>query len=305
MQTEISTQIQQLESNGFKIMSPLPTLAIGAKFGAESAKTLKVLYMDSETTGLSLFADEVIEAGFILAKINADTAELIEVLDVYQGFNEPLGASISENAKAIHGLTDGDVKGHKLEIDRIVGMVKQCDFACSHNGAFDRPMLEKAVEELAEVRFTCSMAEIDWGFESKKLRYILMELGYHFTGHRAIDDAWAGLWALNCKDKNGIRYMQTLVKKLDDNVVDVIAVKSPFSAKNHLYDNGYSFYDGNGKKYWHKVVTDAEVVDELEFLRDEIYVGESIDSEAQLNWLSRYDRFSKRITKTEFIKIMV
>jgi DNA polymerase-3 subunit epsilon len=305
MQTKISTAIKNLESNGYKIMSPLPTLAIGAKFGKDAANTLNVLYMDCETTGLSLFADEVIEAGFILAKINADTAELIEVLDVYQGFNEPLGASISASAQATHGLTDSDVKGHKLDLERIVGMVKQCDIACSHNAAFDRPMLEKAVEELTQVRFTCSLAEVDWEFESKKLRYIVMELGYHFNGHRAIDDAWAGLWALNCKDKNGVRYMKSLIEKLDDNVVDVIAVRSPFSAKNFLYDNGYSFFDGNGKKYWHKVVTDAEVLDELQFLRDEIYVGESIDSEAQLNWLSRYDRFSKRITKTEFIKIMV
>lgn len=303
--TLIEEAKNELVAAGYKVLSALPELKVGMKFSSPAENTLNILYSDTETTGLSHFSDEIIECGFILASINSNSGELIEILDIYQSLNEPLGASISESASLVNGLTDADVQGHKADQSKIHEMLSKADFVCTHNANFDRGMLEKFTDGFDKCKFTCSAYDIDWNFDSKKLRYILMELGYHFEGHRALEDAWAGLWALNQKNAAGETYIKQMINKLDELIVDVVALKSPFALKGELYDAGYKFHDANGQKYWHKVITEKSIVDELSFLRDNIYCGESIDSEARLDWVNRLDRFSNRKTRTEFVKIMV
>lgn len=305
MENALTSALKLIEQAGFKVLSPIPELTTGLSMSPDVDDTLNILYMDSETTGLSLFADEVIELGMILAKVNVKTGKIITVLDVYHGFREPVGAEISESSTNVHGLTLDDVQGKELDLDYVNSMVERCDLACSHNSGFDRQILEKQIPKLKEVRFTCSMAEVDWEFKTKKLDYLLMELGYHFKAHRALDDAWAGLWALNCSNSQGVPFMKTLVDTIDDEVITILALKSPFSMKDYLYDCGYRFKDDNGKKYWYKTVTADELLEELNMLRDEVYVGSDIKTEVQLDYFNRLDRYSKRVTNTKFLKIML
>ncbi|MGP1715796.1 MAG: exonuclease domain-containing protein [Methylophilus sp.] len=302
----ISGALEIVKAAGYKVLAPLPELKVGAIFSPNVRNTLNILYMDCETTGLSFFADHVIEIGLVLAKVNADTGQLIEILDFYQGFSEPVGTEISAEAHKIHGLTMDDVRGKYIDLERVNRMIEQCDFGCSHNAGFDRQMMEKTTKDLEHVKFTCSMTEVNWEFQTRKLNYILMELGYHFNAHRALDDAWAGLWALNCVNNEGVTYLKSLIDNLDQEVIDIAALDAPFDAKTFLYDQDYKFFDGGYKnKFWHKVVPEDKLIEECMFLKQVVYAGCNPKTEIRLDRFNRYDRYSRRVTRTNQLKIMM
>ena len=306
MTTLIEGALKELLAAGYKVLSPLPELVVGARFSPDVEDTLNILYTDCETTGVNFFSDEVIEAGLILAKINAVTGQIIEILDVYQGLQEPVGTEISEAAHKVNGLTMADVIGKTIDMERVSHMIAQCDFVCSHNAAFDRQMMEKTMKGLEHVKFTCSMGEVDWEIQTKKLHYILIELGYHYKAHRALDDAWAGLWALNCLNSSGVTYMKSLIDNLDQEVIDIAALNSPFESKDFLYAQDYKFHDGGYKnKFWHKVVPEDKLIEECMFLKQVVYAGAHPSTEIRLDRFNRYDRYSKRVTKTNHLKIML
>ncbi|MCV6022403.1 DNA polymerase III subunit epsilon, partial [Escherichia coli] len=67
----------------------------------------------------------------------------------------------------------------------------------AHNAQFDRPFFEKRFAALGHLSWACSASGIDWkalGFESRKLEYLLLRLGWFYEGHRAATDCLAMAW---------------------------------------------------------------------------------------------------------------
>ena len=71
--------------------------------------SLRVAYVDTETTGLSANTDRIIEIAIVLADVDWETGAIIQWLDHYQGLQDP-GRRIPADAIAVHGITDAMVR---------------------------------------------------------------------------------------------------------------------------------------------------------------------------------------------------
>ena len=105
------TVAQWLEQSGnYKV---LRRIQMRGSFGGQINSPVKVLVVDTETTGLDFSTCEVIEVGALLIEVDQDTGEIGAVLGSYGGLEEPKVAISVENS-AIHGITNDMVKASSL-----------------------------------------------------------------------------------------------------------------------------------------------------------------------------------------------
>lgn len=302
MTKKIENAIKLLESSGFKITKKLMQMGIGTRFSENATNVGKMLYMDCESTGLNVETDEVIEVGMVLVSYNKDTNELIEILDCYNGLNEPTIA-ISEDAFKTHGITLEMLKGHSFDYAKVNELILACEFGCAHNANFDRKILERYFEDLKNIKFGCSYKDVDWEINSNKLDYILYRAGYDFDGHRAVQDCYAAIFALNMKNSQGKTFLSDVIAGLEKVDIDIVASGSPYSSKEILKGNGYQW---NGdKKYWYKPVQENEVFMELDFLKNRIYDVKEVHSKATIITNSSVEKYSNRSGKVELVEIFL
>ena len=83
-------------------------------FGGNINSPVKVLVVDTETTGLDYASCEVIEVGALLIEVDQDTGEIGAVLGSFGGLEEPKVPITAENS-AIHGITNDMVKGQRFD----------------------------------------------------------------------------------------------------------------------------------------------------------------------------------------------
>ena len=79
--------------------------------------------IDVETTGFDSDVDEIIQMGIVLVRISRAEARIEEVEDEYCGLREP-SVPIHPVARKKHGLRFEDVRGHRLDDDRILDILK-------------------------------------------------------------------------------------------------------------------------------------------------------------------------------------
>ena len=80
--------------------------------------TIKVCFLDLETTGTNKESSKIIEFAGKLAAINKENGDLIGIIDSYQSFNDP-EELISPVITRITGITNKDVEGHSLDLSLI------------------------------------------------------------------------------------------------------------------------------------------------------------------------------------------
>lgn len=132
----------------------------------------------------------------------------------------------------------------------------------AHNAAFDRPFCERLLPEFAEKPWACSLTEIPWseyGFESAKLKYLLMESGYFFEGHRALDDCAALQVLLNCQSRKGGSFFAELIENARQPSYK-FRVQAPYELRNAVKETGYRWSPFKMKTggEWLKVVREAD-----------------------------------------------
>jgi DNA polymerase-3 subunit epsilon len=136
----------------------------------------------------------------------------------------------------------------------------------AHNAWFDRPFFERRFPQLDNLRWACSCRGLDWsqhGFEGAGLGPLLMQAGFFFEGHRAVDDCLALAWLLH-REYGAFEEMVSTAAGL---TYVVEAWKAPIRCKDELKGRKYQ-WDAD-RRVWHK----ADVVDldsELDFL-DALY----------------------------------
>lgn len=154
--------------------------------------------VDVETTGLS-YTDEAIELGMLLFAFDRTTGAVLGIVDEYVGLREPT-VPISPGAQAVHGISLEQLRGQRLDFDRVESLLTQADVIIAHNVAFDRRFLTRLSDTAAEKPWLCSMAGVDWrtkGSRSRKLQDLLAM--YRITtpnAHRALDDVYGVLYLL-------------------------------------------------------------------------------------------------------------
>lgn len=222
--------------------------------------------IDFETTGLEHASSEIIEMGLVKVSYSPSAKRVTAILDVVGVYEEPT-KPIPDIITALTGITDETVAGHRIDDAMIIGLLSDVDLICAHNAGFDRPFFDRRFPGLAHHAWVCSANGIDWpalGFESRKLEYLLMRLGYFYEGHRATIDCLAVAWLLHVVPEA----TQGLLEGAALRTVRIAAFGAPFDVKDDLKARGYRWHDGTvgPNKHWGTEIREADLPEESAFL---------------------------------------
>ena len=176
-------------------------------------------FVDVETTGLSPYAEEIVELALVLFAFDRATGEIAGIVDQYVGLREP-GKPIPPEATAVHGITGDLVRGKRLDDARVAELVARAEFLVAHNAAFDRAFVERLYPFVSLKPWLCSMRGIDWrgrGFPSRGLQNLLRAHRIEVRrAHRGEDDVKAALRLLATRDAAGRPYFRELLSSLGE-----------------------------------------------------------------------------------------
>ena len=175
--------------------------------------SLRVAYVDTETTGLSVCSDRIIEIAIVLAEVDWETGRIIQRLDQYEGLQDP-GRRIPADAMAVHGITDAMVKGHRIDVPACSGLLAAADLCLAHNSGFDKGFVAQVVAETHTYTWGCTCRGIPW----KKLypsihSTALQSLSRYFgskkgVAHRALGDVETTMNLVSLPGIQGARAFQ-------------------------------------------------------------------------------------------------
>lgn len=181
--------------------------------------------VDVETTGLSPAVDEIIEICVILFSFSPDSAEIRGTIDRYSGLREPR-VGIHPAAQEIHGLSLEELRGHKLDEERLSNLFRRADFLIAHNASFDRSFVTRLFPEARDRPWLCSMRGIDWvasGCAGRSLdllrTHFRLETAEH---HRAAADAAVTLELLSTRDSTGRPFFGYLLERLPEKIAELM-----------------------------------------------------------------------------------
>ena len=280
----LEAMAQRLEQDAdFRVLRRLvPVTDFGPPPTASPA--LRVLVLDTETTGLSHQTDKIIELAMLLVQVDPATGLPLGPVEVFEGFEDP-GMPIPPVAQAVTGIRDEMVAGQRLDDAQVQAMVDQADLIVAHNAGFDRPFVEARFPGFAAKAWACSFADIDWkaaGAGSAKLSALAQDHGWFYDAHRAQVDCHALLQVLarpvGGGDTTGLAQLITAASRPS---YKLRATGSPFESKDPLKARGYR-WDADAK-VWFCTVADTDRLEaELDWLKTEVYGRRSarVDIEA-------------------------
>lgn len=171
--------------------------------------------VDVETTGLAE-SDEAVEMALLLFGFDRQTGAVLGVVDQYVGLREPT-VPISAGAQRVHGISLAQVRGQRLDYDRVESILTRADLLIAHNAPFDRRFVCSLSETAREKPWRCSMSGIDWygkGFASRGLQQLLTAHRLKTPqAHRALDDVYGVLYLLGSQGPGAAPYLAELLAR--------------------------------------------------------------------------------------------
>lgn len=292
---ELEMMARSLEaSDNFRVVRRLhpPTqYATGAPVG----ELRQGLLVDLETTGLDTSRDAIIEFGAVPFRFDSSgqTFQLLEPL-VYL---EDPGRPIPPEVQALTRITDDDVRGKRIDDERVNALIETSALVIAHNAYFDRRMVERRLPNFAAKHWGCSKDDVPWphfGCSSLKLDYLLYDVCRVFhDGHRAVDDCYATLHLLSHpRDADGRTPLSFLLENARKRTHRVWARKSPFDTKDALKARGYRWHDAS--KTWYIDRESSALDGEQEWLRAHVYRA-SATPHTEVTTFTAKDRYSDRV----------
>jgi DNA polymerase-3 subunit epsilon len=252
--------------------------------------------VDVETTGLDPESAKVIELA--VRRFKYDPAGHIVEIGKSWSWREDPGEPLSEDVIRLTGITDQDLFGRRID-DRIAtDILSSASLIIAHNAAFDRPLVERRLENLPQARWACTCAEIDWrsaGFEGRSLGWLCSQLGWFYDAHRAEGDVDAVITLLRHERTDGRTFMWELDSSAASDSWLIEAIGSAISTKEALRMRGYRW--SPKRRVWWREVFDRDLSDEQAWLAREVY-GTGKLSKAlgpRMTRLSAYDRYRKAV----------
>lgn len=253
----------QLRPDDFRLLERIPftkseflqKLPLKLQNAVDGEQTYKVVFLDTETTGLDYKKDKIIELGMVKATYSLDRRIILSIDSVYDAFEDP-GMPIPKHIVDITNITDEMVAGQHFNLDEITKILSGRPLIVAHNAAFDRPFFDQRFELLNNLSWACSYS-INWDFfgsSGKKLEYLTQSRGWFYDAHRACEDCLALVWLMHIEpDAFSMICDQALSKEYI-----VIVQGNTFDIKDKLKYLGYRF-DGNAKNWYIKVRSTEEV----------------------------------------------
>lgn len=242
-------------------------------FGGRVDQPVRVMVIDTETTGLDFEQSEVIELGAVVVEVDQDTGVLGKVLGQFGGLEEP-EQPIPPESTAIHGITNDMVKGHRLDEAAFQLLCRGVQLFVAHNAAFDKPFVLRRFPWLEGTVWACSFKELPWdeeGYSGKKLEYLLSETGYFHDAHRAVEDCHALAHVLASPLKQSHRQpMSVLFDSANESFYEIAAINSPFDKKDLMKNRGFR-WNAEERTWAVEVRNFVEGKAMIEFLREQVY----------------------------------
>ena len=139
----------------------MPGSGAGADQSARDTGVACIALVDVETTGLHYSRNELIELTILLVDVRRATGELMGIADHYCARREPT-SPMSRVAQGITGIARSDLKGCRLDVARVDGLLREADLIVSHGASFDRMFLRPHVGYFEHLNWACSRESIDW-----------------------------------------------------------------------------------------------------------------------------------------------
>lgn len=253
----------------------------------------KGVIVDTETTGLNLDTDKIMEIGLVVFEYDPETGQAYRVLESYGALEDP-GVPISAEITEITGITNEMVAGKRIDDSRVAQLISGASIIIAHNAKFDRPFLEQRFPVFEELPWGCSFAQVDWdgeGLGARKLDYIAFQFGFFFDAHRTETDCQALLEILQQDlPKAKVKVLKSLIDRLPEKDWTVYAVNAKFETKDLL--KARSYYWDAARKTWHRTLTGTDAITaEVAWLKDTIYGGRSVKLDFEVrDALLRYSR---------------
>lgn len=241
------------------------------------------IVLDTETTGLNVEEDQVIELGMIVFEFDPVQGTIHRVLEVFDELEDPQ-RPIPPESTAIHHITDEMVRGKHIDDTRVDAIVNSASVVIAHNASFDRPFVEKRWPVFVNKQWACSIRDINWkseGVSSAKLEFLLQTQGIFYEAHRAETDCWALLELLSVVlPQSQQPAMLTLLESLNQPQIRLFATGSPFESKDALKMRGYRWAP-EIKCWWRSLSTDKALQEELDWLKRKVYQGKRASVEIE------------------------
>jgi DNA polymerase III subunit epsilon len=275
MQIEEAERILSASAD-YKVLRRIPASPKWS-LAAEHGEIRRALYIDVESTGLSQETDEVIELAIVPFDYDPRSGAIVRVDEAgsFCSFRQPSFPIPPESTK-IHGIKDADVAGSSINEAAVSALVSSAHLIVAHNSSFDRPMVEKHWPCFAEISWACSFNDVNWrgeGLSTGKLDYLLLKQGWFYDGHRALQDAMAGVFLLSYELPVSKRpALAELLESARRPLKAVRAEGSPFEKSDLLRKRNYKWDPGDGAKRlksWWILVEDAQA--ECAWLDEYIY----------------------------------
>jgi DNA polymerase III subunit epsilon len=258
--------------------------------------------VDTETTGVALKTDQVLEIGIVVFDYAVETGQVGPVVGALSALEDP-GRPIPAESTAIHGIIDDMVRGQRFDDAAVARLLDGVDLVVAHNASFDRPLLEARFPFFRELSWGCSIRDIPWheaGHASSALEFLAYRAGFFYEGHRAEIDCRALLAILaRPLGATGARAMKALHDCARRPAFRLYALDSPFSAKDSLKARGYRW--NAERRVWMLPLAEADLGSERSWLKGNVYGGRSV--ELELEMLDARVRYSGREGMRQRVRI--
>ena len=250
--------------------------------------------LDTETTGLLLDDDRVIELGMIRFEFDPQTGQVLGVDQVFDALEDP-GFPIPPASTAVHHITDQMVQGQKINDAEVADFLKDVEVVIAHNAAFDRPFVEARWPLFESMKWACTIKDIDWrqeGFGSAKLEYLLASQGLFYEAHRAEEDCWALVQLLDFVLPNSQQpALLGLLERLNQPRWRLFATQAPFEQKDSLKMRSYR-WNPEVRSWWRDLSSKEELDQELIWLAKHVFGGRK--AQVLVEEQGPSNRYSKR-----------
>jgi DNA polymerase III epsilon subunit-like protein len=135
----------------------------------------KILFFDTEVSGLDPDVDEVIEIAMLMVSMDAKQNNLPLIVDSYHGWHaprNPLEPSLLEILGANYGEK---LEGAAFDDLKIEKMFQESDVLVTHNMSFERPYIEKRWgQSVVNKAWLCTLSDSDGDWQGATHRCLTL-----------------------------------------------------------------------------------------------------------------------------------
>ncbi|BCG85942.1 DNA polymerase III subunit epsilon [Mesorhizobium sp. 113-3-9] len=283
---ENETLIKTLEELGqYRVLRRVPRVSSTVR--PVSGKDKVAILLDTETTGLDA-SDEIVEIAMISVAYDEGT-QLIGPISQFEALQQP-SKPLTADAARITGITNSELRGRQIDHVALTAFVEKADIIIAHNASFDRPKCEKLDPIFSQKPWACSATGVDWkafGYESSRLKYLLLESGYFYDPHRAMGDCNALLQLLQIR--LGDQSAFTKIVESARLPTYRVQVRGRFETAAPLRARGYRWRQAGGGQtgYWQTTLPPHMIEQELATLKAQDSNGTEVTAEK----LTAFERF--------------